>query len=338
MRFIQCINTRLGLFPLQWFVPAVFAAIIMAGAGTATAGSGSQVLVEIGKIPITAEVFGRYYDRARRRKFYHGAPPGEREAAFRREVAAELISRVLLLQEAERRGLKPDWKKVQALLARYDKRYAGNVRWQREREQLLGALQNYAEEDDLLSQLEAQVRRIQPPTKMQLQAYYRANPDKFTEPARKRVSLILLRVPPSSPPQTWDAARSEARKLLARLHQGADFAELARLHSGDRTAQNGGDMGYLHKGMLAGQAEQAVEKLAIGEISDPVTVLEGIAIFRLAERRPEKLQPFTGVRGRAQELWLREKGETAWQALQHRLRASTSIKVYDQSLLPQPPV
>ena len=125
-------------------------------------------------------------------------------------------------------------------------------------------------------------------------------------------------------------------RLLAQLRGGADFAELARLRSGDGSAAKGGDMGYLHRGMLGDQAQQVVDALAVGEVGEPVTLLEGVAIFRLEDRPALQLLAFEEVRERVRGLWLREHSEQAWQALLTRLRADTVITVSEGHYLPLP--
>ena len=80
-----------------------------------------------------------------------------------------------------------------------------------------------------------------------LREYYDANQDLFTEPARNRVSLILVGVEPSASAATWKAAREEAARVRQRLDEGTAFDELARMHSSDITAAAGGDMGFLHQ-------------------------------------------------------------------------------------------
>ena len=117
--------------------------------------------------------------------------------------------------------------------------------------------------------------------------------------------------------------------LVQQLRDGADFAELARSHSGDKTAEQGGDMGYLHRGMLAEPAEKAIAELDIGGVSDPLRVLEGIAIFKVTERQPAQLRSYDNVTERARDLWRRHQSDTAWEALKRQLRDTTPIKIND---------
>jgi parvulin-like peptidyl-prolyl isomerase len=66
-----------------------------------------------------------------------------------------------------------------------------------------------------------------------------------------------------------------------------------------------------------------------GEISAPVILLEGVAIFRLDERVKPTLNPLKEVRERASQLYQRNMGEKAWEDLTDRLKAETRIEYND---------
>jgi parvulin-like peptidyl-prolyl isomerase len=292
----------------------------------------AEVFATVGDVVVTRAEFEQVLQRAMRQKFYHFEPPAEQREAFRREVAQDLIDRKLLLQEAERRGIEADSKAVETQLQAYAQRYTGRPEFEQRRDAILDSLRDYLQERDRLRALEAQVRKVAEPDAAQLRAYYEANPDKFTEPARQRVSVILLKVDPSSGTEVWQAAMAEGAGLEKQLRDGADFAELARLHSGDGSAEQGGDMGYLHRGMLSEAAEKTIDELAIGEVSEPLRLLEGVAIFTVTERRPARLREFGGAQDRARELWRRDRAEAAWEAVKQQLRDSTPVRINDPAL------
>lgn len=286
------------------------------------------VFARVDEIVITRDEFEREVYAAARQTYYHGRPPsGEEFMEFRKSVAEEMINRQLLLREAKRRNLEADQERIDAKIAGYEARYGNTERWQSEGPKMVAMLRERFEEDGLVDALETDVRSVAPPDEATLREYYDANQDLFTEPARNRVSLILLGVEPSASAATWKAAREEAARVRQRLDEDAAFDELARMHSSDTTAEAGGDMGYLHKGMLSPNAEQAVADLEIGEISDPVQVLEGMAIFKLTEQQPSSLRSFDDVRERAEELWLRDRGEEEWKLLVAELRSASDVDV-----------
>lgn len=272
---------------------------------------------------------GEYAEALRegaRHTFYHAQPPEGELAAFQQRVAQALIDRRLLVAEARRRGLSPDNASVQESLGRAAARGADA--------ETLAQLRQRLEEESLIERLEAQARAVPEPGEAAVRAYYREHPDLFTEPAQLRLSVILLRVEPSAGSAAWTAARDEAADLLRRIRAGADFAELARLHSGDGSASQGGDMGYLHQGMLAPEIEQAALSLQPGQLSDPVTVLEGVVLARLDDRRAARLNPFEAVAERAASLLRREQSDAALVMLRDGLREAARIEMRDDLLRP----
>ena len=105
------------------------------------------------------------------------------------------------------------------------------------------------------------------------------------------------------------------------------FAQLAQLQSADASAQKGGDLGYVHRGMLPSAAQEAIDALQPGALTDAVTLLEGVAIFRLEDRKSAQVRRFADVRQRAADLWRREQGEKNWKEFIAALRKAAVIKI-----------
>jgi len=275
---------------------------------------------------------GQYVSALRkgvRERFYHGRVEEEEAKKFRKEVADELIERALLVQEAKRRKLKPDADEVEANVKAFDEKFQGDPEWAEARDKVLSELREKLNDDSLAEVIKRSVTSVSVPSDSELRKYYEENKNLFTTPVRNRVSLILLRVDPSSSSEVWKQASDEATSIVERINAGADFAELARIHSSDQSAENGGDMGFVHLGMLGENAEKVLKIMEPGEVSAPVVLLEGVSIFRLEERTPPALNAFDAVKERAQKLYQREKGEEAWKALLQRLHAEAKITVND---------
>ena len=102
----------------------------------------------------------------------------------------------------------------------------------------------------------------------------------------------------------------------------ADFGELAKKFSEDGSAPNGGDLGWMGPGDLVPEFEQAMNRLQIGEVSNPVKTEFGWHLIQVLERREaqltvEKQRQFAraAIRERkfeqAYQDWLRELRDTA---------------------------
>jgi hypothetical protein len=288
---------------------------------------GPEILARVGEDVITAEDYRLAVHAGMRQRFFHGRIPEDQRRAFRAEVARTMVERLLLLQEAERRDIRPDGDWVDEQVAAVEARYAGRPAWDEARETWLPGLRKELEAQSIVARLRAQVESIPAPDRVTVRAYYEAHGDKFTTPERQRVSIILLKVEPWSAAPAWQAAEDEALRLVKKLRDGADFAALARLHSADQSAERGGDLGYIHRGMFSEEAQQVVDGLPLGGVSAPVRILQGFAIFRLEERVPSVLNTFEKSAERAEALWIRERKAQVWQELLDSLRAKTRIEM-----------
>lgn len=295
---------------------------------------GAAVFARVGDVVIEQPAYDQAYAVAARNKFYHGKPPEQDVARLQREVGDALVNEVLLLKEARRRRLVPDQAAIAKEIDGYEARYKTSPMWLANKATLLPPLKRKLEEHSVLDQLQAAVRQVPEPSERQVEAYYEQHRDKFTEPEQVHVSVIMLKVEPSSPQAQWNGALDEGMAIARRLRAGADFAALAHLHSGDRSADKGGDMGYLHRGMLPEPAQAAVDKLAKGGVTDAVALLEGVAVFRLEDRKPARLNSLSAVRQRAADLLQRDQSEQAWSDLLSRLRRETPVRVDETRYLP----
>lgn len=258
-------------------------------------------------------------------KFYHRRPPEDQLAVLRREVGDGLIDRVLLLKEAQQRGIRPDEEKVRANVAAYEQRNRDRQQWQQARGQLMPELVRALQQQSMVAQLEAATRTVSSAGETDLLGYFQSHSELFTQPEQLRLSVILLKVDPSAPPEMAQEAMAKAKELALQLENRADFAALAREHSADSTAREGGDLGFKHRGLLPEGVETVIDKLATGSVSEPLRLLEGVALFKLTERKPAQLKKFDEVRGNVLELWTRDQAESQWRALLAQLRGGADI-------------
>jgi parvulin-like peptidyl-prolyl isomerase len=106
-----------------------------------------------------------------------------------------------------------------------------------------------------------------------------------------------------------------ALEIRAMLQEGADFAALARERSMDQaTRDNGGDLGWFPRGLVAPELENAAFGLQPGQISSVIQLGEGYHILQLVER--EEAHPLSpemqlDLRLAVFDEWLAEKRDAA---------------------------
>jgi len=106
----------------------------------------------------------------------------------------------------------------------------------------------------------------------------------------------------------------------------ADFAELAKKYSEDGSASKGGELGWMSPGDLVPEFEQAMNRLQIGEVGNPVKTEFGWHLIQVLERREgqltvEKQREFARAAIRERKL------DQAYQDWMRELRDNATVKI-----------
>ncbi|MGP0074632.1 MAG: peptidyl-prolyl cis-trans isomerase [Bryobacteraceae bacterium] len=133
-------------------------------------------------------------------------------------------------------------------------------------------------------------------TDAQVEAYYNAHKDQYRTPERVHARHILLSTT-NKPKDEVPKIQAQAEALDKQIKGGADFAELAKKNSNDPgSAQKGGDLGWVSRGQMVKNFEEAVFTLKPNEISNVVTTEYGFHIIQVLEKQPAHLQTLDEVK------------------------------------------
>jgi peptidyl-prolyl cis-trans isomerase SurA len=99
------------------------------------------------------------------------------------------------------------------------------------------------------------------------------------------ISHILVSVSPSATREETNAARAEIAEIVSQLEGGADFAQLAIIHSDGQGALEGGSLGWRKGAQLPTLFADTVIAMEPGQVSDPIQSASGFHIVRLNEIR-----------------------------------------------------
>jgi len=150
-----------------------------------------------------------------------------------------------------------------------------------------------------------------------LQKLYIENQELYTNPEQRRAQHILLE------------EESNANAILKEINQGADFSELARIHSKDiTTSDEGGDLGFFERELMVPEFDKAVFDMNVGDISEVVKTDYGYHIIKLNEIQPSTLQSFEEVEGRLLVLHKKNVNQKELYELQEEL----SNLAYEESI------
>jgi parvulin-like peptidyl-prolyl isomerase len=142
------------------------------------------------------------------------------------------------------------------------------------------------------------------PTTAELQAYFEANREKYATPEVK-ARHILVSVDQNASEEQVAQAQKKIEEIKKQLNAGADFAELAKQYSDDKSnSENGGDLGWFGKGVMVKEFEDAAFALDIGKVSAPVRTRFGFHLIKVEDKR---VRTFEQAQSDVRRDWLREK-------------------------------
>jgi peptidyl-prolyl cis-trans isomerase D len=155
-----------------------------------------------------------------------------------------------------------------------------------------------------------------PVSDAEVEKYYTAHLAEFETPREVKAAHVLVRIPPTGGSAAEDQAKAKIADVIRRARAGEDFGKLAREISEDPSAKtNGGELGWVKKGEMVPQFEQAMFALKKGGISpEPVRTPFGFHAIRVEDVREGRRKPLKEVAAQIRERLQAEAADAAAKA------------------------
>ncbi|MDM0111766.1 peptidylprolyl isomerase [Variovorax sp. J22R133] len=138
-----------------------------------------------------------------------------------------------------------------------------------------------------------------------------------------QVRHILLR---TDDKRTTAQAVAQLAEFKKRIDGGtATFAGLARDNSQDGSAKDGGELGWSRPGQFVPEFEDAMNRLAPGQVSDPVVSRFGVHLIQVEGRREAKLSQ-TEQRDAAREVLRNKRMDEAYDTWTQEVRGRAYVE------------
>ncbi len=166
-------------------------------------------------------------------------------------------------------------------------------------------------------------------TEAMVKDYYNEQVASLRADAPYEIADILIATPEDAGIIELAEYRKKAEEVASMAREpDADFAALAAEYSDDEiTAEDGGYVGEFDPGDLPEVIEDAVIKLDVGEISDPVRTTTGFHVIKLIERHSKKVKSYEDAHEAILNELIDEEMLRQEKILLKELRRSTYIKV-----------
>lgn len=253
----------------------------------------------------------------------------ERDPEFLGYAKENVTARVLLNQDAGKRGHPPTDAELDAAIAKLKEEHGGE-------EQFYLKAGITPDQDDLVRKDVAASLRVEKhlsavlgpdpePTEEELRAFHEANIADFMTEEEVRACHLFKSLSRANDRQ---ALYDELRELRKRAVAGEDFEALAKEHT-DKEEKDV-DLGYFKQGELSDEFEVIAFSLEVGEVTPVFSSHWGFHLAKITGRKPAAPRPFDAIRDDVRALYLAEERQKRTRALVEQLKASATIVDTDE--------
>jgi peptidyl-prolyl cis-trans isomerase C len=253
----------------------------------------------------------------------------EARTALREQAVENLINQSLLLGEAEKQGIQPEQKVLDARYAEVSGRFSSPEEFQSAMTSMglsKEAFRDQIKQDlKIESLLDGQLKEVKKVTEEDVSVFYRDHPESFRSGEQVRASHILMRVEATATEEDRSQKRLELAGLKGQIEKGADFGQLASDHSDCPSKARGGDLGYFERGKMVKPFEDAAFEMKVGDVSEIVETQFGYHLIKVTDHQDPKTAPFEEVKAQIENLLNRQARDKVVSEYLAQLRGAAKI-------------
>ena len=167
----------------------------------------------------------------------------------------------------------------------------------------------------------------------EVKTYYQQNARQLGGDKTAHLRQILVAVPADANPDEVERKKRVAGKVVELARGGTSFQELAKKYSDDETTRDdGGDAGWVGKGVLVETLEDAIAGMDPGDVRGPVRTARGWMVLQVVERKQGDIRLFDEVKEQPAQDHLRSAGRegddrVAWASCASERTSTSSLVV-----------
>ena len=252
------------------------------------------------------------------------------EPKLREQAVENLITKRLILQEADKLNIQPTEQDIAAEIETVTAQFPSPEVFQEQLtamsispEQFSRDIENHLKIKAVFEQATAS---LTPVTTEEISALYTEKIDSFKVPEQVRASHILFKIEPDASEETKALKKTELAAVHERIVAGENFEALAQEFSDCPSKARGGDLGLFERGRMIKEFEDAAFALAPGEISPVIESQFGYHVIKVTEHNEPKTLALEEVQQDIAENLKNTREEAAFESFLQNLRQSAQIE------------
>lgn len=258
----------------------------------------------------------------------------------RDNIIQELIDREIILDEFKQKGatIKPHFiddevkRQIRDLFGGDESRFRDELKKTR---LTMEGFRQMTEEKMIVQAMRAQqFSDTPPPLPSEVRAEYHAIRHELRDKSEDKVDFQKIFIPtmdPQKPLSTPEEQLALAESLVKQIQNGADFAEIARTHSRDAYAEEGGIQRNVARLDLSPEFAALIVDAPIGKVVGPLLDPAGFTIIQTIKQYPGPIPSFESVRAQVEERVRRKKTSAQYERWIEGRRKNAMIEVKKSS-------
>lgn len=156
-----------------------------------------------------------------------------------------------------------------------------------------------------------------------IQKAYRERSAEFS--SEDQIKLRMIAIKQSG---TNDSRRKMIEEIRAKVIEGAEFGDLARMYSEDPTQEVGGDWGWINRKQLNEQLTKIAFSLKAGEVSNIIDMAGSHYLLYVEAKKPGVTKPLKEVREQLEKDLQQQERQKAQQEWLAKLRKKAFVKIF----------
>ena len=287
----------------------------------------SKVVVFVNNNAITRAELDMEINRLVPQELFHRSISPEKRKEMEKKAIENLINAELFYIEAKRQNLKVDSSELKKSISSVKESYPSAKAFKdalKKSGMTMSVFEEKARRSLMIEKLIEKEVKVSF-TDNDLEEYYKKNTEKFKEPEAVRLRYVYVKINPSEP-DGKKKAKERAKEAYSKIKSGSDFAQIAMTYSNDMSRIKGGEMGFVHRGMMPQDIEKAAFSLKVGQISEIIETDIGFHILKVEEKRASRQVSFDEIKEKLKNELTESMQKNRLEGLIKRLRENAKIQ------------
>lgn len=159
-----------------------------------------------------------------------------------------------------------------------------------------------------------------------IERYYLENQSDYK--VQEQVKLRMITLTNVASETAMESTRELAAEIIRKVKEGVPFSEMASVYSQGSQRTEGGDWGWVERGVLRKELADVAFTLKVGELSGVIATPQAIYVMLVEDRRDAHRKPLAEVQAEIEKTLMTKEREQRQKQYLDKLRSKTFVRYF----------